>query len=59
MNDLNIIGLIFFIIGALGFFSILGYGTYIEFGWLGVIIIFTMTFAIIFIVLGWCLMWSD
>jgi hypothetical protein len=59
MNDLKIIGLIFFIIGALGFFSILGYGTYIEFGWLGVIISFAIIFAIIFIVLGCCLMWSD
>lgn len=55
MNDLNIIGLIFFIIGALGFFSILGYGVYIEFGWLGVII----NFALIFIILGGCLMCSD
>ena len=59
MNDLNIIGLILFIIGALGFFSILGYGIYIEFGWFGVIISFAIIFAIIFIVLGYCLMWSD
>ena len=55
MNKLNIIGLIFFIIGVLGFYSILGYGIYIAFGWLGIII----NFAIIFIALGGCLMCSD
>ena len=55
MNELNIIGLIFFIIGALGFFSILGYGIYIAFGWLGVIINFSITFM----VLGGCFICTD
>ena len=38
MSKLNVIGLILFIIGALGLLSIFGYGIYMEFGWVGAII---------------------
>ena len=55
MDELNKNGLILFIIGALGFISILGYGVYRSFGWLGVIIYASM----ILMILGVCFMRSD
>ena len=55
MDELNKNGLILFIIGALGFISILGYGVYMAFGWLGVIIYASM----ILMILGVCFMRSD
>ena len=55
MDELNKNGLILFIIGALGFLSILGYGVYMAFGWLGVIIYASM----ILMILGVCFMRSD
>ena len=38
MDKLDRIGAILLIVGALGFTSILGYGIYLSFGWIGVII---------------------
>ena len=38
MSKLNVIGLILFIIGALGLLSIFGYGIFTEFGWVGAVI---------------------
>ena len=55
MNILNKIGLIFLKIGALGFISILGYGIYIEFGWLGTAIFL----IVLFITLGGCFICID
>ena len=55
MDELNKNGLILFIIGALGFLSILGYGVYMAFGWLGVIIYA----SIILMLLGGALVCSD
>lgn len=55
MDELNKNGLILFIIGALGFLSILGYGVYMAFGWLGVIIYA----SIILMILGGGLICSD
>lgn len=53
MNELN--GQILFTIGALGLISIVGYGVYMAFGWIGVIIYASINLMI----LGDCLVSQD
>ena len=55
INELNIIGIVLALIGFLGLFTLLGYGLYVLFGWLGSSI-FIIT---LLITLGGCFICSD
>ena len=59
MNEVDKIGAILFILGSLGFFSILGYGVYMAFGWLGVIIYASIILMIILMIIGGGIICSD
>lgn len=55
MDKLEKIGIILFIIGALGFIYVWEYEIYLSFGWIGVVIFA----ATILMVLGACITLSD